>query len=327
LTIIELRPGPLALAVTLPAAPAQAAGAARTFVSAAGNDSNNCTNVATPCRHLAAAHAATAANGEIYVLDPANYGSLTITGPVAKGLLDNLVPITISKGVTITVPPGVEAGIAAPSGGTAITIDATQNDAVVLRGLTLSGANSANYGIQANSAGKIEIVDSVIRDFKLQGIQIEISNTNTLLHISNTKVMNNADTGILVYAFSGSILTANFDHLTVIDNNNYGIVVGARANATIVNSNISNNGIGVVNGCNLALKGDISDNAFAVLQYLTPMPRGNQGCSLLQQGFSSGIISQVMGAVWQQKDSTDSMGTDGTNIISLPSHTVTTVRN
>jgi len=34
----------LALVVTLPAAPAQTAGAARTFVSAAGSDSNNCTN-------------------------------------------------------------------------------------------------------------------------------------------------------------------------------------------------------------------------------------------------------------------------------------------
>lgn len=50
----------LALAATLPVAPAHAAGPARTFVSAAGSDSNNCTNVATPCRHLAAAYAATA---------------------------------------------------------------------------------------------------------------------------------------------------------------------------------------------------------------------------------------------------------------------------
>src|ERR1700692_1626098 len=67
----------------LPAVPAQAAGAPRTFVSAAGLDTNNCTNVATPCRHLAAAYAATAPDGEIYVLDPANYGSLTIAGPVS----------------------------------------------------------------------------------------------------------------------------------------------------------------------------------------------------------------------------------------------------
>ena len=66
----------------LQAAAAQAL-AARTFVSAAGSDSNNCSNVATPCRHFAAAYAATAPNGEIYVLDPANYGALTITGPVS----------------------------------------------------------------------------------------------------------------------------------------------------------------------------------------------------------------------------------------------------
>src|SRR6202051_1703786 len=65
----------------LPAVPAQAAGAPRTFVSAAGLDTNNCTNVATPCRHLAAAYAATAPDGEIYVLDPANYGSLFISPP------------------------------------------------------------------------------------------------------------------------------------------------------------------------------------------------------------------------------------------------------
>jgi hypothetical protein len=63
--------------------PAQATGVSRTFVSAAGSDSNNCANVATPCRHLANAYAATAPDGEIYVLDPANYGSLTITHGVS----------------------------------------------------------------------------------------------------------------------------------------------------------------------------------------------------------------------------------------------------
>ena len=61
----------LALAGTLPAVPAQAA-APRTFVSAAGSDSNNCTNVATPCRHLAAAYAATEAAGRpaLYLASP-----------------------------------------------------------------------------------------------------------------------------------------------------------------------------------------------------------------------------------------------------------------
>src|SRR5271167_2536652 len=71
------------LVCLLPFAPAQAAGVGRTFLSAAGSDSNNCANVLTPCRHLATAYAATAPDGEIYVLDPANYGSLIITHGVS----------------------------------------------------------------------------------------------------------------------------------------------------------------------------------------------------------------------------------------------------
>jgi hypothetical protein len=71
------------LVCQLPAMPAQAAQVARTFVSAAGSDSNNCANVATPCRHLANAYAATAPGGEIDVLDPANYGALSISHAVS----------------------------------------------------------------------------------------------------------------------------------------------------------------------------------------------------------------------------------------------------
>src|ERR1700722_7717214 len=70
------------LVCLLPAALAQAQ-SNHTFVSAAGNDSNNCATVSMPCRHFANAYAVTAPNGEIDVLDPANYGALTITGPVS----------------------------------------------------------------------------------------------------------------------------------------------------------------------------------------------------------------------------------------------------
>ena len=72
----------IALVAVLHAVPAQAQ-ETRTFVSAGGNDSNNCLTPATPCRHFTAAYAATPAGGEIDVLDPGNYGPLTITGPVS----------------------------------------------------------------------------------------------------------------------------------------------------------------------------------------------------------------------------------------------------
>src|ERR1700693_2076338 len=115
-----------------PASPAQAA-AARTFLSAVGSDSNNCANVLTPCRHLATAYAATAANGEIYVLDPANYGSLTIIGPVS-------------------IEGHGWASIAPVSGSPAITINANPGDKINIIGVVLDGTALANAtGIQFNS--------------------------------------------------------------------------------------------------------------------------------------------------------------------------------
>src|ERR1700740_2887753 len=81
--------------------PAQAQ---RLFVSATGLDGNPCT-FASPCRTFQHAHDVTGANGEIDVLDPAGYGSLTIT----KG---------------ISIQGHGFSGISVPSGGTGITINA-----------------------------------------------------------------------------------------------------------------------------------------------------------------------------------------------------------
>jgi hypothetical protein len=62
---------------SLPTAPAQAQ-SPRTFVSAAGNDSNPCSFTA-PCRHFQAAVNVTSAGGEVDALDPAGYGPITIS--------------------------------------------------------------------------------------------------------------------------------------------------------------------------------------------------------------------------------------------------------
>ena len=72
----------LALAVTLPAAPANAQTAIRTYVSITGNDTNPC-SLTAPCRHFQAAANATAAGGEIDALDPGGYGSFTISQAIS----------------------------------------------------------------------------------------------------------------------------------------------------------------------------------------------------------------------------------------------------
>jgi hypothetical protein len=163
----------------LPAAPAQAL-AGRTFVSAAGSDSNNCTNVLTPCRHLAAAYAATAANGEIYVLDPANYGSLTITGPVS-------------------IEGHGWASIAPVSGSAAITINANPGDKINIIGVVLDGTAIANtVGIAFSSGGTLTARDSVIRNFTHEGINAQ-AGAASQLSVSNTLVSDNGTDGIFIF--------------------------------------------------------------------------------------------------------------------------------
>jgi hypothetical protein len=190
----------LALAAALPAMPAHAAGVLRTFVSAAGSDSNNCANVMTPCRHLATAYAATAPDGEIFVLDPANYGSLTITGPVSIE----------GHGWASIAPPG--------AGTAAITINANTGDAINIIGVVLDGTAVANTtGIQFNSGGSLTVRDSVIRDFGIAGIRMQASPPFTFA-ITNT-TFSKSFYGIEYFAISGSALVQGaIDHVDATGN-------------------------------------------------------------------------------------------------------------
>jgi hypothetical protein len=102
----------LVLFAALPAMPAQAQ-PTRVFVAAQGSDANSCT-FATPCRTFQHANDIVAAGGEVDVLDPADYGALTINK-------------------AISIQGHGFAGLAALSGN-AITINAGPNDLVNVRG-------------------------------------------------------------------------------------------------------------------------------------------------------------------------------------------------
>jgi hypothetical protein len=220
-----------ALASSLFAAPAQAA-APRTFLSAAGSDANNCTNVATPCRHMAAAYAATAANGEIYVLDPANYGSLTITGPVS-------------------IEGHGWASIAPPSGGNAITINANPGDAINIIGVVLDGtALAGTNGIVFNAGGSLTVRDSVVRNFTGDGILFQPNFTTTSqLSVSNTLVSDNSSNGIDIFCIGGAgTLAGVLDHVDMENNGGDGLLVNVTqtTNVTVNDSVSSKNGVGIV---------------------------------------------------------------------------------
>jgi hypothetical protein len=225
------------LTAILPVIPAQAL-VARTFLSAAGSDSNNCANVVTPCRHLAAAYAATAANGEIYVLDPANYGSVTITGPVS-------------------IEGHGWASIAPPSGGNAITINAGPGDAINIIGVVLDGtALASTNGIVFNSGGSLTVRDSVIRNFAGNnttgnGILMQPTSGTTSFEITNTVVSKNGFVGVYYLPPSGSATASVvIDHVVASTNVEGGIFIdttagGGSTTVAISNGIVSNNNVGI----------------------------------------------------------------------------------
>jgi hypothetical protein len=135
-------------AVALPALAATPASAqvARTWVSALGDNDNPCSRTA-PCQTFAGALVKTQAGGEISVLDPGGYGS-----------------VTINKAISI-VADGVEGGITAAFAN-AIVVAAGASDVVSIRGLQIEGAVSGLNGIRFTSGGALHVENCVIRGFQ-----------------------------------------------------------------------------------------------------------------------------------------------------------------
>jgi hypothetical protein len=219
----------LAFAAALPTAPAQAAQVARTFVSAAGSDGNNCANVLTPCRHLATAYLATTADGEIYVLDPANYGSLTITHGISIE----------GHGWASIAPAG--------AGSAAITINANTGDKINIIGVVLDGTTIANTtGINFNSGGSLTVRDSVIRNFGFDGIFFAPDSTplNNIL-VSNTLISDNGHNAISIDSFGTGTTNGAVNHVEMGNNAGDGLSVladGQTIHVTVSDSVSANNG-------------------------------------------------------------------------------------
>jgi hypothetical protein len=232
------------LAAMLIAAPAQAQ-VAQTFVSAAGSDSNNCADVATPCLHFQNAVNVTTPGGEVVALNPADYG-----------------PMTINQPITIN---GQGWGYVAPAaGGAAITINANSGDAVTLRGLVLDGSAATNTngtnGVVFNSGRRLTVTNCIMQNFLLagtgplgRGILMQTTSGTLSFDISYTTFLNNTF-GIEWEPPSGSPNAIGvIDHVRAMFANEGGSGIafetdnaaGGSVFAAISNSDTSYNGIGI----------------------------------------------------------------------------------
>jgi len=204
----------LMFAAIVAAAPANAQNL-RSFVSARGLDTNNCT-LAAPCRTFAQALTMTNAGGEIDVLDPAGYGAMTIT-----------------KAISIVNDGIGTAGVIVPSGGTGITINAGANDAVSLRGLSIEGNGLGATGIQFNTGLSLTVENCVIRHVTQDGIDF-LPNATSSLSVSNSLVADNASRGIYVLPTGSGTVTAVFNRVQANNNGGNGIVLnGLNATGTV----------------------------------------------------------------------------------------------
>jgi hypothetical protein len=224
-----------ALVCLMPVAPAQAQ-RERVFVASYGSDSNPCT-FGSPCKTFQNAVNVVAQGGEVSAIDSAGFG-----------------PVTISHAVTITSPNGVEAGIAAPSGGSpSILINAGASDVIHLNGLTLDGSGIAsNVGISFNG-GSLFVENSVIKKFH-DGIVFAPSvSASSQLWVSNTRITDNSRSGIAIGAEGSGTVTAVLDHVAIENNGVDGLAVSADVqtiNVIVNDSMITNNQVGILTQTN-----------------------------------------------------------------------------
>ena len=148
--------------------------ATRTWISGVGDDANPCSRTA-PGKTIAGAISKTAAGGEIDMLDPGGFGTITIT-----------------KAITIDGGGGQVASILA-SGTTGVTINAGPNDIVILRNLTINGTVNTSLpgttGVRFLAGKQLIIENCKIFGFSGDAVQVSTS-TNALVSIKNSDISN-----------------------------------------------------------------------------------------------------------------------------------------
>ena len=196
-------------------APLAHAQATRTWVSGVGDDANPCSRTA-PCKTFAGAISRTAAGGEINCLDPGGFGGVTIT-----------------KALTIDCVHTVGGVLASLTNG--IIVNAGLTDRIVLRGLDIHGVGNGFDGIKFMAGGSLHVEDSVISGMQ-NGINIGAGNE---IYIKNTYIRNNPNVGVYVTG-SGGLVNGVIEK-TTIENQLYGLAVGANARVTTRGSVYSGN--------------------------------------------------------------------------------------
>ena len=185
---------------------------------------------ASPCGNFAAAQTATTAGGIISILNPGDYGEITIT-----------------KSLTIR-GDGVDGGNGGIVPAATLEINAGPNDIVILEGLYLN-SNTVYFA----AGGQLHIVRCFINAGHTSGRPGVVFNPNGFakLSVTDTVVTNAGSAGLFIDPQNGGSAQAALERVTVYGNDGPGIEIFAVSNSgvnvTIADSAFNgNNGEGIV---------------------------------------------------------------------------------
>jgi hypothetical protein len=252
----------LAILCCLFIATSLSAQATRTWVSGVGDDVNPCSRTA-PCKTFAGAISKTATCGEIDVLDPGGFGTVTITKSITIDGEGTMASILNSGGITGVL---VNLTNAAETGG-CLT--------VILRNLSINGSSTTSLG--SNGIRDISTVAHSLHiehlsiQHQLRGVTINTNAANSKVFMEHVDIRHTTTHGIDVAPTAGQqvklsmtnvrsrqstgdgLRLANNVQGTVNDSqfegNGNGIdIVAASVTMMLVNTIMANNGNGLVNG-------------------------------------------------------------------------------
>jgi hypothetical protein len=202
--------------------------ATRTWVSGVGNDANPCSRTA-PCKTFAGAISKTATGGEISVLDPGGFGT-----------------VTIGKGLTIN-GTGTLAGILNSLGSNGIIVNAPGTDTVIIREVSINGAGTGANGIRF-LAGKSLMVDHCWiygqnNSATSRGIDVAVPGVSAL-KVINTVIENVTEDGIHLNSTAGQV-NAMISNTEIMNCGGDGIEAANNVRAAVSNSRIFLDGNGI----------------------------------------------------------------------------------
>ncbi len=260
-------------AATLWASPAYAQ-ATRTWVSGVGDDVNPCSRTA-PCKTFAGAISKTAAGGEINCLDPAGYGTLTITKSITIDCTGTFGSVLNSGGINGFVVN--DSATATPG-----TIE------VKLRGLSIDGAGTTPglNGVRFISGRSLHLEDVFIQNQK-SGSGISFQPTTSARFMLNNVTIIDGGAGILVQPTGTGLAKGEVRSTRVFNSTGNGLRIDSASTSTsgihvtVEHSSFERNATGVsVN----------SGASFLTVMLSASTVANSSGTGIATTGFSTSVM-------------------------------------